>query len=302
MKSLRSWKWLAPRITSRRVRSSDSATRASDRPCLALERLEDRNLLAAVNPNDATTIGPPPPPVGEQVVVDLLQGGLKLTTDELSLLKMIANPASTGASAPTVSEIPVTKKLDKASGALFQLNDTLNKLGRDVINGQLTDHKLMAAEQKIEYLKIKLEDIVISSLNVSQEDAERIVQPLIDDAETLKIALADLNQANLLTVRKAGKDQQEFIKIDFNILNLENLALKVQVDSLEGKPTNDGVTEQITLNFAKIKFEYKEQQLDQDQAAVAALNDFQAALFPNLSGGGNFAGGVTTPSTDDIIS
>lgn len=299
MKSKRSWKWLVPRLVSRYVRNSAGRTRAIARPCLAVENLEERNLLTAASPSFATTIGPPPAPVGEQVVVDLLQGGLKLTVNEIGLLKVIANPPSgppsTEANAPTVSDIHITKELDKASVALFQLNSTLNKLGQDVIRGQLTDHTLMAAEQKIEYLKIKLEDIIISSLNVSQQDAESIVKPLIDDAENLKIALADLNQTSQLIARKAGKGQQEYVKIDSNILNLEDLALKVEVDSLEGKSTDPGVTEQISLNFAKIKVEYQEQKLDQDPAAVAALDDFQATLFPELSGGGNFEGGVVVP-------
>ena len=72
-----------------------------------------------------------------------------------------------------------------------------------MIKGQLTDHKLAAAEQKIEFLKIKLEDIIITSLNVSQEQAEAIVQPLIDDAEALKAELTDLNTASLVAHRKA---------------------------------------------------------------------------------------------------
>ncbi len=302
MKSKRSWNWLAPRLTNRRVRNADLATKAKGRPCLALERLEDRALLAVASPNDATTIGPPPAPVGEQVVVDLLQGGLKVTTDELALLKALANPPSPEPGAPSVSEIQVTKVVDKASAKLLQLNDTLDKLGHDVITGQLTNHKIMAAEQKIEYLKFKLQDILISSYKISEADAESIVQPLFDDAETLKAALVSLNQASQLTVRKAGKDQQEFVKIESSILKLEDLALKVQVDSVKGKPTNPGVTEQVSLNFTKIKVEYKEQGLDQDQSAVAALNDFQMALFPTLGAGGNFGGGVSTPATDDTIS
>src|SRR5262245_41407242 len=113
MKSRRSWKWLAPRITSRHVRSSDSAKRASGRPCLAVERLEDRNLLAALSPNDATTIGPPPPPVGEQVVVDLLQGGIQVNTDEIQLLNVLAT--ATPVAKVNMQEIVIKKDVDKAS-------------------------------------------------------------------------------------------------------------------------------------------------------------------------------------------
>jgi type VI protein secretion system component Hcp len=244
----------------------------------------------------ATTIGQPPTTsdqVGEQVVVDLLQAGAKLTTDEIGLLNTIANPPTPEGGGTTVSDIRITKDLDKASTTLFQLNDTLNKLGDAVIKGQLTDHKLAAAEQKIEYLKIKLEDIIISSLNVSQEQAEAIVQPIIDDAEAMKLQLADLNTASQLVARKAGKGQQEFLRIDANVMKLEDLAIKIKVDGLEGKPANPGLTEQVSLNFSKIEVEYKAQKLDQDETAVSALDNFQATLFPELSGGGNFDGGVT---------
>jgi len=98
-----------------------------------------------------------------------------------------------------------------------------------------------------------------------------------------------------LTARKAGKGQQEFLKIDANIMRLEDLAIKIKIDSLEGKPANPGLTEQVSLNFSKIEVEYKAQKLDGDQTAVTALDNFQAALFPELSGGGNFEGGVIVP-------
>jgi type VI secretion system secreted protein Hcp len=60
----------------------------------------------------------------------------------------------------------------------------------------------------------------------------------------------------LLTCRKAGKDQQEFLKIKFT---------DILVSSFQtgGSGHSDVVpTDQISLNFAKIEFEYKEQKAD----------------------------------------
>ena len=60
----------------------------------------------------------------------------------------------------------------------------------------------------------------------------------------------------LLTCRKAGKDQQEFLKIKFT---------DILVSSYQtgGSGHSDVVpTDQISLNYAKIEFEYKEQKAD----------------------------------------
>jgi type VI secretion system secreted protein Hcp len=60
----------------------------------------------------------------------------------------------------------------------------------------------------------------------------------------------------VLTCRKAGKDQQEFLKVSMT---------DVLVSSFQtgGSGSSDIVpTDQISLNFAKIEFEYKEQKAD----------------------------------------
>jgi type VI secretion system secreted protein Hcp len=58
-----------------------------------------------------------------------------------------------------------------------------------------------------------------------------------------------------LTCRKAGKDQQEFLKIEFSDL---------LVSSFQTGGSANGIipTDQVTLNFAKIEHEYKEQSAD----------------------------------------
>src|SRR5690242_4561354 len=135
MKSKRSWKWLAPRIISRRLRS-DAARRASSRPCLAVERLEDRSLLAVAS---SEIIAEPPPLTGDAgVVAGLMSQGANVTTDELQLLKFLAT-ATPAEPKVTVHDIHIVKTVDKASTELFRLNDTVNKVGEDIIKGQLTD-------------------------------------------------------------------------------------------------------------------------------------------------------------------
>jgi type VI secretion system secreted protein Hcp len=57
----------------------------------------------------------------------------------------------------------------------------------------------------------------------------------------------------VLTCRKAGKDQQEFLKVTFTDL---------LVSSYNTGGSADIPMEQISLNFAKIEFEYKEQKPD----------------------------------------
>jgi type VI secretion system secreted protein Hcp len=60
----------------------------------------------------------------------------------------------------------------------------------------------------------------------------------------------------LLTVRKAGKEQQEFMKIKF-------WDLLVSSYQTGGSSTGDEIPmDQISLNYAKMEYEYKEQAAD----------------------------------------
>lgn len=60
----------------------------------------------------------------------------------------------------------------------------------------------------------------------------------------------------ILTCRKAGKDQQPFLKVTFSDLLVSSY-------QTGGSGHSDVVpTDQISLNFAKIEFEYKEQKAD----------------------------------------
>jgi type VI secretion system secreted protein Hcp len=59
----------------------------------------------------------------------------------------------------------------------------------------------------------------------------------------------------VLTCRKAGKEQQEYLKVTFSDI----LVSSYQSGGNGGDPLP---LEQISLNFAKVEFEYKEQKAD----------------------------------------
>jgi type VI secretion system secreted protein Hcp len=71
----------------------------------------------------------------------------------------------------------------------------------------------------------------------------------------LACANGDHIKQAVLTCRKAGKDQQEYLKYTFS---------DVLVSSFQTGSAGGGVTptESLTLNFSKIEVEYKEQQHD----------------------------------------
>ena len=71
-----------------------------------------------------------------------------------------------------------------------------------------------------------------------------------------KCATGEHIKKALLTCRKAGKEQQEFYKVTFT----DNLVASFQIS---GSGSADVIPmEQISLNFAKIEIEYKEQKPD----------------------------------------
>ncbi len=60
----------------------------------------------------------------------------------------------------------------------------------------------------------------------------------------------------VLICRKAGTEQQEYLKVTFSDI----LVSSFQTGASAGGST--GPTDQISLNFAKVEFEYKEQKVD----------------------------------------
>jgi type VI secretion system secreted protein Hcp len=72
----------------------------------------------------------------------------------------------------------------------------------------------------------------------------------------LKCATGEHIKSAILTTRKAGKDQQEYLKVTFS---------DILVSSFQtgGSGAGDVVPmDQISLNFSKVEFEYKEQKPD----------------------------------------
>lgn len=74
----------------------------------------------------------------------------------------------------------------------------------------------------------------------------------------------------VLTVRKAGKEQQEYYKVEFADLLVSNF-------QCGGHGGSSIPTDQISLNFSKIKFEMKDQKADGSLgAAVTGVYDAKA--------------------------
>lgn len=72
----------------------------------------------------------------------------------------------------------------------------------------------------------------------------------------LACATGEHIKSALLTCRKAGKDQQEYLKVKFSDI----LVSSFQIGGAPGADVRP--TEQIALNFAKVEWEYKEQKAD----------------------------------------
>lgn len=60
----------------------------------------------------------------------------------------------------------------------------------------------------------------------------------------------------ILTARKAGTDQQDYLKVTFSDLIVSSFQTSGQADA------NHLPLDQVSFNFAKVEFEYKEQAID----------------------------------------
>ena len=299
MKSKHSWKWLAPRMTGRKF-SKTSGKSPRSRPALAIERLEDRQVLSAVSPAAETG----PPPTGDtQILISLLQGGLKITQDEFQLLKILGASSPT-ADKPTMSDFHFTQAVNKASPLLFQLSDTLQKVGADLIQGNLTDQKMMATQDKMKYLEIKLKEVIISSVDPQTQDA---AQPIVD---ALFADAASLVQG-LLGVQNAGdakhKEEIDFLQLSADILKIEGLTIKGELDFIKNQSPGLSVDDfQVKIDFLFQKANEAIIQLgpETSDALLPVVQDFETGimnLLGSLQGGKDFTGGVVVPPSDDVI-
>jgi len=268
---------------------------------LSIERLEDRQVLSAVSPAAETG----PPPNGDtQIVLNLLQGGLKITQDEFQLLKILGTSPPT-ADKPTMSDFHFTQAVNKASPLLFQLSDTLQKIGADLIQGNLTDQKMMATQDKIKYLEIKLNEVIITSVSrQTQDEAQPIVDALFADAASLVQGLLDVQN---VAGRKAGKGQQEFLKLTADVLSIEGLTIKGELDFIKDQSpglTVDDFQVKIEKVFQKANEAIMNLSDPDASALLPAVQDFETGilnLLGSLQGGEDFTGGGLVPPTDDVI-
>jgi Type VI secretion system effector, Hcp len=300
MNSKHSWKWLAPRQVGRKF--SKGSKSARNRPALSIERLEHRQVLSAVSPAAETG---PPPSADTQVVLNLLQGGLKVTQDEFQLLKILGTSTPAEGDKVKFNEFTIKKVIDKASPLLFQLSHTLQKVGADLINGDLTDKKVMAAKDKIEYLEIKMTDVIVTSVSRQTQDAAQpIIDALFADATSLVQGLLDVQG---LTGRKAGKGQQEFLALTADVLKIEGLTIKGEADFIKDQSpglTVDDFQVKIEKVFQKANEAIMNLSDPDASALLPAVQDFETGilnLLGSLQGGEDFTGGVLVPPTDDVI-
>src|SRR5262249_39160710 len=140
--------------------------------------------------------------------------------------------SSPTADKPTMSDFHFTQAVNKASPLLFQLSDTLQKVGADLIQGNLTDQKMMATQDKMKYLEIKLKEVIISSVDLQTQDA---AQPIVD---ALFADAASLVQG-LLGVQNAGdakhKEEIDLLQLSADILKIEGLTIKGELDFIKAQ-------------------------------------------------------------------
>ena len=223
-----SFKWMPSRDNVRDLAAAGT-TPATSRPCLpAVEQLGDRILLSAVAPAAATD-GPPPV---DRVLIGLLQGELKLATQEAAVLKLIG-----GADPQLVHKL--TEAFEKVNSDVFlklgdikgesideKHKDEIASLDQDflkidgILQGALanvpggTQETIKAAVGDI---KLNAGDLLdaVSGIKLDTIDEKAQVQYLKIASDFLKLdqGLLKIEEQVLTTARKAGKGQQEFLLI-----------------------------------------------------------------------------------------
>jgi type VI protein secretion system component Hcp len=242
----RSWSWLAARLSPRRIWGSTNVL--PHRPCLAsVERLGDRILLSSSEP---TITG------DSAILAAVIKGELPLVTEELRLLNTVGDGLTN----------KTRGNFEKLVHAFLDVNDTINTAASDIfgkhadIKGESGDHK---HKDEIEILSVEFKKIdeAFKALGVGgvenqspAADFEQQAKTLLMDiqgarggdldkkAEILYARILDgfftldqtiiKAQSDLITVRKAGKEQQEFLKIKLQdvLVSSINQATDPQLD------------------------------------------------------------------------
>src|SRR4051794_36082828 len=223
----RSWSWIAARLSPRRIWSSDNAV--LPRTCLAsIEPLGDRIMFS---------VEVPPLTGDAAILAAVIKGELPLVNAEQDLLTL----AGTGLTAKTQGDF------EKLTHAFAKVDDTVYAAASDIflkldgIKGESADHK---HKDTIEILSVEFQKIdqamkALGARGVENEapaakfenqtldlvksiqgmpggdldaKSEALFAKIMDGFETFDLAIIKA-QSDLITVRKAGKDQQEYLKI-----------------------------------------------------------------------------------------
>jgi hypothetical protein len=269
-----------------------------------LEGLEDRSLLSAAGTD--IVIGPPPTGGDAAILIGLMKGTLAVTQDEFDLLEALGTSLPAESKVET-KEFVITHVIDKATPLLFQLEDELFKVGESLIRGDLTDNEARKTDSKVEYLQIKLTDVIISSVNA---ETKKTVTPILDSLFADARGLVD----GLLSVQGAGvatqKQMIDFINLSADIMKIDRLALKGDVIFV--RKAGKGQQEFFNLDFqAKIErvFQKANEAIVElgepsTSALLPAVQEFEDGitnLLGSLGGGEDFDGGIVLAPTDDII-
>jgi type VI secretion system secreted protein Hcp len=225
-----SFKWMPSRDNVRDLAAAGT-TPATSRPCLpAVEQLGDRILLSAVAPAAASD-GPPPV---DRVLIGLLQGELKLATQEAAVLKLV------GGADPQL--------LNKLTDAFAKVNrDIFLKLG-DIKGESLDDkHKDQIANLDQDFLKI--DNILADSLANLPGGAQETIKAAIGD---IKLNAGDLLDAvsgiKLDTVDE--KVREQYLKISDDFLKLDQGLLKIEEQVLTtGRKAGKGQQEFLLIKM-----------------------------------------------------
>lgn len=311
---LHSWKWLAPRLTSGsqlRRRGRGGSAEAVARPCLAIEPLDERVLLSAA-PGDTVIGKPPSGDLGDsQVLVELLKHSAKISETQIELFKTLS---PVPVPYPNLQDITITQTINKATPLLFQLDDELFKFGQDVITGQLTEKKVNESASKVDYLIVKMEEVLISSVTSESQQGKLLF--LLD---TLKVDVLDGMQ-KLPLIPGAGTASQQntlqFVSLADDFSKVEDLLFRADLDFVKaGSPGVDLLDFKGKIDIVLAKASEKIAKFE-DSTIKATLFDSLSVyqtnvnhLLGSLSGvggdidedGGGGVGILLPEPTDDLI-
>jgi type VI protein secretion system component Hcp len=255
---LHSWSWIAARLSPRRIWSGSHSL--PHRPCIAsVEPLDDRILLSA----DAVVEGPPRGDAA--VLAAAMKGELNLVVSEQNLLTLAGN----GLTDQTIGDFKhLTDAIAKVNDATtLAAADIFAKLGD--IKGESLDDKHKDEIEVLSFNFNKIEVAYKALAGVSEnallpavqfeadalglvkllqsstggnldQKTEVLFSNILDQSNTLDNTIIKV-QSDLITHRKAGKGQQEYLVVKLNdvlvtsINRISDTDLKAQLLGIESQ-------------------------------------------------------------------